>query len=105
MEKAFPFDTENFGNFKRKILAKWIAPQTSVAMPDGTNVFKLCYFLLSRQFARQKAAELEDFQGSTAPLGEGVLGWYQQFAVRYRIVCKSYPACTSKSAKSAKKKK
>ena len=28
----------------------------------------------SRQFARQKAAELEDFQGSTAPLGEGVLG-------------------------------
>ena len=29
---------------------------------------------LSCQFARQKAAELEDFQGSTAVLGEGIIG-------------------------------
>ena len=35
---------------------------------------KRCIVTFSRQFARQKAAELEDFQGSTAPLGEGVLG-------------------------------
>ena len=41
------------------------------------NVFFDLVTVLSRQFARQKAAELEDFQGSTASLGEGVVGWYQ----------------------------
>ena len=39
-----------------------------------TYKVKRCIVTFSRQFARQKAAELEDFQGSTAPLGEGVLG-------------------------------
>ena len=37
-------------------------------------VIKLRYCCLLLQFARKKAAELEDFQGSTASLGDGVLG-------------------------------
>ena len=41
---------------------------------NKTCKVKRCIVTFSRQFARQKAAELEDFQGSTAPLGEGVLG-------------------------------
>ncbi|XP_078375068.1 DNA mismatch repair protein Msh2-like [Oculina patagonica] len=36
-------------------------------------IVKSCPFFLPLQFARQKAAELEDFQGSTAQLGDGVL--------------------------------
>ena len=41
---------------------------------NKTYKVKRCIVTFSRQFAKQKAAELEDFQGSTAPLGEGVLG-------------------------------
>ena len=42
---------------------------------------KNCFYLKSRcfvlsQFAKQKAAELEDFQGNTAALGEGIIGEY-----------------------------
>ena len=43
-------------------------------LENKTDKVKRCIVTFSRQFARQKAAELEDFQGSTAPLGEGVLG-------------------------------
>jgi len=34
---------------------------------------KSCCFVFT-QFAKQKAAELEDFQGNTAALGEGIVG-------------------------------
>ena len=37
------------------------------------SYLKSCCFVFT-QFAKQKAAELEDFQGNTAALGEGIVG-------------------------------
>ena len=38
MDKAFPFDTENFRNFKPKVLAKWKAPQKQTRNTSGTRL-------------------------------------------------------------------
>ena len=43
VEKAFPFETETFRNFKPKILAKWKAPQDKLEPVSLVVVFMIRY--------------------------------------------------------------
>ena len=64
-----------YGDHSQNVcLSKYAALSFNESVGAGKLFYlKSCSFVFT-QFAKQKAAELEDFQGNTAALGEGIVG-------------------------------